>query len=227
MFRKFTKKIRFPFAQRRVSHVINLRKSQQLSRVHVPNDTIRNFVLRIADVGVSSEIVILDDVDAKEILEVRVVEKEKWTYEDYLSASVRHTLLKNGEEWVAGNQTKYSQEEMENLLKGKMKGKSLFVIPLFSSWNGRVTLRLSDCAYTTFLLNTLATNYGLKVWSMMEDAEDVEFKIHCSDAQFSEPMEDKTGWEKIPLPSYETLQGKVELAKKELERRRMHEENSE
>jgi len=109
-----------------------------------------------------------------------------------------------------------------------MKDKTLFVTPYHTEWNQKCGVRLTDSAYITMIRNGLASSYGNSIWPMMvvdNEQSNIEISLHSLDAMILPPVENRASWEGIPLPPIETLQGKIDLMKKEAERRKANEED--
>lgn len=100
---------------------------------------------------------------------------------------------KDGEKWTLGTNT-YSEEEMQNLFRGVMKGKILFLTPFFSGWNEKFSIRLSDSAQyengclrvlTRSITEVRAANADVLgssgIWPLVgTDKDDFEVTIHST-----------------------------------------------
>jgi hypothetical protein len=63
------------------------------------------------------------------------------------------------------------------------------------------------------------------VWPLIgTDLNDFEISIHSTNAKILPPLPNKDNWEKIYMPKLETMEGKLELLKKEQERKKKYED---
>jgi GTP-dependent phosphoenolpyruvate carboxykinase len=123
------------------------------------NSKIRQFVQSFAALTEPSHVFIVDgsEKNRQVIRNIAMDEPASTRSADSLMLASRQTLKyvslselmlmirKEGNVWTLGSKI-FTEEEMQAIFKGVMKGKILFVTPFFTGWNERFCIRLSDSA---------------------------------------------------------------------------------